>query len=155
MPSTVARILKVNHGGEHGAVRIYTAQIAAARLRCPEVVADLEALLAHERRHEQIFLALMPARAARPCRLMGLWGVGGFALGLLTGLLGRTGVFICTEAVERTVHRHLDHQLAWLGDRDPELSAAIAAIQAEEATSPGRSSGGRSGPGSRGRWTRR
>lgn len=136
MPSTVARILKVNHGGEHGASRIYAAQIAAARLRCPDLVPELADLLAHERRHEQIFLALMPARAARPCRLMPLWAVGGLALGLFTGLLGRTGVFLCTEAVERTVHRHLDHQLAWLAAdparADPDLAAAIAAIRTEE-----------------------
>jgi 3-demethoxyubiquinol 3-hydroxylase len=136
MTSTVARILKVNHGGEHGASRIYAAQIVAARWRCPELVPELADLLAHERRHEQMFLALMPARAARPCRLMPLWGVGGFALGLMTGLLGRTGVFVCTEAVERTVHRHLDHQLAWLAAdparADPALTEAIAAIQTEE-----------------------
>ena len=136
MPTTVARILKVNHGGEHGASRIYAAQIAAARLRCPDLVPELAELLAHERRHEQTFLALMPSRAARPCRLMPLWAVGGLALGLMTGLLGRTGVYICTEAVERTVHRHLDHQLAWLAAdparADPELTAAIVAIQTEE-----------------------
>ena len=36
------------------------------------------------------------------------------------------------EAVERTVHRHLDEQLEWLGGRDPQLSAAIAAIQTQE-----------------------
>ena len=80
MPSTVARILKVNHGGEHGAVQIYAAQIAAARLRCPDLVPELADLLAHERRHKQMFLALMPSRAARPCRLMPLWALGGFAL---------------------------------------------------------------------------
>ena len=136
MASTVARILKVNHGGEHGAVQIYAAQIAAARVRCPDLVPELGDLLAHERRHERTFLALMPARAARPCRLMPLWALGGFALGLMTGLVGRTGVFVCTEAVERTVHRHLDHQLAWLAAdparADPEFTEAIAAIQTEE-----------------------
>ncbi len=136
MPSTVARILKVNHGGEHGAVQIYAAQIATARLRCPDLAPELAELLAHGCRHERMFLALMPSRAARLCRLMPLWALGGFALGLLTGLLGRTGVFVCTEAVERTVHRHLDHQLAWLAAdparADPELAAVIAAIQTEE-----------------------
>jgi ubiquinone biosynthesis monooxygenase Coq7 len=132
MSSTVARILKVNHGGEHGAMRIYAAQIAAARLRCPDLVADLAGLLEHEREHERRFRGLMPARQARPCRLMWLWGLGGGALGLMTGLIGRTGVFVCTEAVERTVHRHLDEQLAWLDGRDPELEAAIAEIQAQE-----------------------
>ncbi len=134
--ATIARILKVNHGGEHGAIRIYEAQIAAARWRCREAVPALMDLLSHERRHERVFRELMPARMARPCRLMWLWGWGGLVLGLLTGLLGRAGVHVCTRAVERTVHAHLSHQLAWL-DRggafsDPDLRAAIADIQKEE-----------------------
>lgn len=136
MASTVARILKVNHGGEHGAVRVYSAQIAAARLRCPTLVPELADLLAHERRHERLFRSLMPARSARPCRLMWLWGIGGWALGLMTGALGASGVFVCTRAVERTVHRHLSDQIAWLrsgaSDQDEELIAAIAEVQAEE-----------------------
>ncbi len=150
MPSTVARILKVNHGGEHGAIRIYGAQIAVARVRCPHLVPHLSELLEHERRHEKLFRSLMPARQARPCRLMWLWGVGGAALGLMTGALGASGVFACTRAVERTVHRHLSEQLAWLrgagGGTDPELIAAIAGVQTEEeghlewAESGGRSS---------------
>ena len=130
--ATVARILKVNHAGEHGAVRIYGAQIAVARRRWPSLAPELQALLAHEREHVVTFLALMPERGTRPCGAMFLWGVGGTALGLATALLGRTAVLVCTEAVERTVHRHLDEQLEWLGGRDPELSAAIAAIQTQE-----------------------
>lgn len=136
MTSTVARILKVNHGGEHGAIRIYGAQIAIARLRCPHLVPALAGLLDHERRHERLFLSLMPARTARPCRLMWLWGIGGGLLGLMTGALGATGVFVCTRAVERTVHRHLSEQIVWLrsvaADQDDELVAAISEVQAEE-----------------------
>ena len=44
-------ILRVNHGGEHGAIRIYAAQIAAARRIAPDIVPQLEAALADERRH--------------------------------------------------------------------------------------------------------
>ena len=33
---TVRRIVKVNHAGEYGAIRIYAAQIAVARRLCPE-----------------------------------------------------------------------------------------------------------------------
>ena len=67
MPSTVARTLKVNHGGEHGTSRIYAAQIAAARWRCPDLVPELADLLAHERPHEQMILALMifPRKSGR------------------------------------------------------------------------------------------
>lgn len=149
MQRTVARLLKVNHGGEHGAIRIYGAQIIVARLLAPTLVSDLEALQAHERRHEQLFLALMPVRNARPCRLMWLWGVGGTALGGLTALAGQRGVRLCTEVVERTVHRHLGEQLAWL-DRQPTpdepVRSVIADIREEETAHLAWAVGDRDGP---------
>jgi ubiquinone biosynthesis monooxygenase Coq7 len=127
-----ARILRVNHGGEHGAIRIYRAQILMAKLRAPDLLPFLRGTLAHEREHLARFRALMPTRAAKPCRLMWIWSVGGAALGGLTGLLGRKAILVCTEAVERTVHRHLEDQLAWLGERDAEMSTAIREIQQQE-----------------------
>jgi ubiquinone biosynthesis monooxygenase Coq7 len=127
-----ARILRVNHGGEHGAIRIYRAQIACARLRAPDLLPFLRHTLDHEREHLVKFRTLMPSRAAKPCRLMWIWSVGGGLLGTVTGLFGREAILVCTEAVERTVHRHLDDQLAFLGASDPEMSLVIQDIQAEE-----------------------
>lgn len=131
--SVEARILRVNHGGESGAIRIYQAQILMAGVRCPELLPFLKEALAHEREHQAAFLRLMPGRAAKPCRITGIWAVGGAALGAFTGVLGRRAVLICTEAVERTVHRHLDDQIAWLDGRDPEMAETIRRIQQEEA----------------------
>lgn len=127
-----ARILRVNHGGEHGAIRIYRAQIAWARLRAPDLLPFLNHTLEHEREHLVKFRTLMPARAAKPCRLMWIWSIGGAVLGGATGLMGRKAILVCTEAVERTVHRHLDEQLAFLGASDPEMSAVIREIQVQE-----------------------
>jgi 3-demethoxyubiquinol 3-hydroxylase len=53
-------------------------------------------------------------------------------LGFLTALIGRQGIWICTAAVEATVHRHLQDQLHFLRSRDPELHALIVAIVDEE-----------------------
>ena len=86
---TIARILKVNHAGEYGAVRIYRAQALVARRIYPDVVAFLEETLAHEVRHCRLFREAMPERGARPCRAMPLWSNGGFVLGLMTSLLSR------------------------------------------------------------------
>ena len=129
---TIARILKVNHAGEFGAIRIYRAQIWVARRRYPELCAFLKETLGHEVRHCSLFLGAMPQRHARPCRVMAFWGNGGWVLGFFTALLGRQGVWICTAAVEAAVHRHLQDQLHFLRDRDPELHALIASIQNEE-----------------------
>lgn len=130
--SIPARILRVNHGGEHGAIRIYRAQIAMAKFRAPDLLPFLHGTLAHEQEHLFRFRALMPDRVAKPCRLMWIWSVGGLLLGGATGLLGRKAILVCTEAVERTVHRHLDEQLAWLGERDPVMSDTIRDIQQQE-----------------------
>src|ERR1700693_743415 len=113
---TVTRILKVNHAGEFGAIRIYRAQIWIARRLYPDVVAVLEEILGHEINHCSLFLHAMPERRARPCRIMALWGNGGALLGVLTALLGRQGIWICTAAVEAAVHRHLEDQLQFLRD---------------------------------------
>lgn len=75
------RIMKVDHAGEHGAICIYRAQLLIARWRAPEMVGELEAFLAHERRHRLRFGAVLGRRGARPCRSYAWCGLGGFLLG--------------------------------------------------------------------------
>ena len=129
---TVARIVRVNHAGEYGAIRIYSAQIALARRRYPEVAPALADMLEHEKKHCALFLGAMPQRHSRPCRVMSLWSWGGSLLGLATALMGRQAIWTCTAAVEAAVHRHLDDQLHFLEQRDPQLHAIIQSIRAEE-----------------------
>jgi len=129
---TIKQILRVNHAGEYGAIRIYNSQIMISRVLHPPVVGFLSETVSHEREHEAAFRDLMLARGTRPCGALPLWGLGGTLLGLFTGLLGADAMMICTEAVERTVHRHLNKQLAWLGDRDATLFDTIKSVRDEE-----------------------
>ncbi|PDS77413.1 demethoxyubiquinone hydroxylase family protein [Rhizobium sp. L43] len=129
---TVRRILKVNHAGEFGAIRIYGAQIWMARRLFPDIVPALCDMRDDEIEHCRLFRDAMPSRNARPCRVMAFWSLGGYLLGFLTALGGRNMVWICTEAVESTVHRHLEDQLAFLETRDPQLHGLIDSIQEEE-----------------------
>lgn len=130
--SVAARILRVNHGGEHGAIWIYSSQILAARLRAPDLLPFLNEALSHERSHRARFRALMPSRQAKPCRMMWIWAIGGSVLGLSTGLMGREAILACTEAVEKTVHHHLDDQIRWATGRDQELTELVESIRTEE-----------------------
>jgi ubiquinone biosynthesis monooxygenase Coq7 len=133
MPSRlIRRILRVNHAGEHGAVAIYSAQLQHARRAHPDLVPWLEDTLGHEQRHRARFRDAMPARAAKPCRMMFVWSFGGAMRGALTAACGRAGVYVCTAAVERTVHKHLVEQIAFLDRADPELAAAVRDILIEE-----------------------
>jgi ubiquinone biosynthesis monooxygenase Coq7 len=129
---TIRRIVKVNHAGEYGAIRIYAAQIAVARRLCPEEVPALAEMREHEKEHCAAFAGAMLIRQSRSCRVMSLWSRGGWLLGFLTALLGRQGIWACTAAVEATVHRHLDDQLHFLAQRDLELYGIIISIREEE-----------------------
>lgn len=128
----IRRILRVNHAGEHGAISIYSQQASEARKQYDDLSPWISETLDHEIRHRTIFHNLMPARGAKPCRLMFVWQYGGAFLGWITAQLGRNSVLICTAAVEQTVHRHLDDQINYLRLRDPELAAAIEEVQREE-----------------------
>ncbi|TGQ73087.1 MAG: demethoxyubiquinone hydroxylase family protein [Mesorhizobium sp.] len=129
---TVARIVRVNHAGEFGAIRIYSAQILVAKRFWPDCVPSLLEMLGHERNHCAMFRAAMPTRRSRPCRIMQFWSWGGWLLGFLTALLGPQGIWACTAAVEGAVHRHLDEQLFFLANRDRELHGVILDIREEE-----------------------
>ena len=129
---TIARIVRVNHAGEFGAIRIYSAQILVSGWFWPDCSSALVEMLRHERNHCAIFRAAMPSRQSRPCRVMHFWSYGGWLLGFVTACLGRKGIWACTAAVEAAVHRHLDDQLYFVRDRDPELYKIILSIREEE-----------------------
>ena len=129
---TIARILKVNHAGEFGAIRIYRAQLWIAKRWHSDLVPFLNETLAHEIQHCQYFRDAMPGPKTRPCYAMTLWGIGGSLLGLITALMGRNAIMACTKAVEQTVHRHLDEQIDFLLGKDELLKALITSIQIEE-----------------------
>jgi len=127
-----SRILKVNHAGEFGAIAIYSGQIAMARWVARDLVAELVEFRSHERRHREIFGAELARRGRRRCRSYWLCGLGGLALGLMTGLLGRSAISATTVAVESVVLRHLEHQLEMLRGSDSAAVEAISAITEDE-----------------------
>ncbi|CAN5511675.1 hypothetical protein BH10PSE3_BH10PSE3_29280 [soil metagenome] len=128
----IRRILRVNDAGERGGVALYQAQLMVARWRCPEVVPFLESTRDHEADHARRFRALMPSRGAKVCRLPWIWTAGALLMGLSTALFGARPVYLCTEVVERSVHRHLAIQLAYVTGHDAELAALITSVSADE-----------------------
>jgi ubiquinone biosynthesis monooxygenase Coq7 len=126
------RILKVNHAGEHGAVNIYRGQRLACWWRDDSLKRELEELRAHEEAHRAIFAAELSRRGVRRCRSYWMCGIGGFVLGLTTGLCGRASIAAVTVAVERVVLRHLEIQLREPAGVDEAARAAVAAIIDDE-----------------------
>ncbi len=115
----IERILRVDHAGEFGAVRIYEGQLAVLGRR-PEAEAIRE-MAEKEREHLAGFEQLLPARRVRPTLLHPLWRTAGFALGAATALLGPRAAMACTVAVEEVIDEHYAKQVEALGDDEPEI----------------------------------
>lgn len=127
-----SRILKVNHAGEHGAVNIYSGQLLVARLTAPTLVSELVEFRLHEQRHRAIFWSELQRRNRPRCKSYWFCGIGGFTLGLITGLFGSRAIAATTVAVERVVLRHLEQQLIALSGVDPSAAASINSIIQDE-----------------------
>jgi ubiquinone biosynthesis monooxygenase Coq7 len=126
------RVMKVDHAGEQGAICVYRAQRWWARWRAPEMVAELDEFLAHERGHRSRFGAELQRRNRRRCRSYYLCAVGGFTLGTLTGIAGRHAIAATTVAIERIVLRHMHAQLQALDGIDRPAADTLRTIIAEE-----------------------
>ena len=68
----------------------------------------------------------------RRCVSYHLCGIGGFALGLITGLIGPSAVAATTYAVENVVLEHLEHQLPYLKGNAPDAFTAVSSIYEDE-----------------------
>lgn len=126
------RLLRVDHGGENGAVNIYKAQALVCGWRAPDLIKELESFRAHEERHRELFGAELRERSVRQGLGYLLCGFGGYVLGFTTAIMGRSAVAATTCAIERVVLRHLRAQLEYLRDADPKAFALVSSIVAEE-----------------------
>jgi len=128
----IERILRVDHAGELGAINIYRAQLSIAKLFYKDMVPELRDMLAHEKEHFSTFNKLLLSRSVRSCYALWFWALGGFILGLFTGLVGRNAIWVCTNAIESTVLHHLEWQLNFLQKHDLEAYNAVHSIKADE-----------------------
>jgi len=126
----VDAMIRVDHAGEFGAVRIYEGQLSVLAPG-PDRDAVLE-MAAQEKRHLETFETLIVERRVRPTLLSPLWRVAGFALGSLTARMGPRAAMACTVAVEEVIDGHYREQAARLGADESELKATIEAFRAEE-----------------------
>lgn len=129
----VAAMVRVDHAGEYGAVRIYEGQLAVldGRKGSTRTVAAIRKMAEQEQRHLKAFDALINQRRVRPTALEPVWRVAGFALGAATALMGEKAAMACTAAVETAINEHYAAQIARL-DHDPALKAAVEDFRADE-----------------------
>jgi len=127
-----AAMIRVDHAGEYGAVRIYAGQMAVFGRRDSHTVHAIRHMAEQEEEHLARFNMLLNERRVRPTALEPVWRVAGFALGAATALMGERAAMACTEAVEAVIDHHYGEQLDRLGESEPELRDTIAKFRADE-----------------------
>ena len=126
----VARIVRVDHAGEYGAVRIYAGQLAVLGRR--DNASVLRHMAAQEQAHLEVFARLIAERRVRPTALLPLWHLAGFALGAATAAMGERAAMACTAAVEEAIDTHYARQAAGLGDDEAGLRDTIERFRQDE-----------------------
>ncbi len=124
-------MLRVDHAGELGAVRIYGGQLAVLR-RGGRGAGELRRMAAAEERHLARFETLLRERRVRPTLLEPLWSALGYALGAATALLGERAAMACTVAIEEVIDDHYAAQAEYLASEDPGLEETVRAFRADE-----------------------
>lgn len=125
-------ILRVDHAGEYGAVRIYQGQIdvLARRRGARRPLAAIRKMAEGEKGHLARFDGLLTRQGVRPTLLQPLWWAAGYALGAGTALLGTRAAMACTAAVEEVIDGHYGRQLDRL--EQGEVRDVIAQFRADE-----------------------
>jgi ubiquinone biosynthesis monooxygenase Coq7 len=127
---TVEAMIRVDHAGEYGAVRIYAGQLAVlGETPAGEAIREMAD---QEARHLETFDRLVAERRVRPTLLAPLWHAAGFALGAGTALLGPKAAMACTQAVEEVIDEHYAAQAARLGEDEAALRDTIEEFRADE-----------------------
>jgi len=131
---TLEEIVRVNHAGERGAIKIYEGQLLA--LRTVKQDKDLEDIIEdmkeHEKEHLDYFEKEIQKRKIKPTYLLPLWDLMGVALGFGTVLLGKKAAMLCTASVEEVIENHYQNQLEKLEDDEIDLKTKIEKFKNDE-----------------------
>src|SRR6185503_20034778 len=122
-------MIRVDHAGEYGAVRIYEGQLAVLGNRASAGI--IRHMAEQEQRHLKTFDTLVNERRVRPSALEPVWRVAGFALGAATALMGEKAAFACTAAVEEAIDEHYAAQIETLGESDPDFKKTVEDFRAD------------------------
>ena len=127
-------IIRVDHAGERGAIKIYEGQLLALKtIKQDEKLKDIiEEMKNHEKEHLEYFEKEIQKRNMKPTYFLPLWDLMGISLGFGTALLGKKAAMLCTASVEEVIENHYENQLVKLGKDEKELKEKIKKFKSDE-----------------------
>ena len=131
---TLEEIIRVDHAGERGAIKIYEGQLLALKtIKQDENLKNIvEEMREHEKEHLEYFEKEIQKRKIKPTYMLPLWDIMGVALGFGTVLLGKKATMLCTASVEEVIEKHYENQLKKIGSDEKDLKDKIEKFKSDE-----------------------
>jgi len=133
-PKILEEIIRVDHAGERGAIKIYEGQLLALKTIKQDKLlqSTVEKMKDQEKEHLEYFEKEIQRRKIKPTYLLPLWDIMGVTLGFGTAMLGKKAAMLCTASVEEVIENHYENQLEKLGDDEKDLKSKIKKFKEEE-----------------------
>jgi ubiquinone biosynthesis monooxygenase Coq7 len=127
-------IIRVDHAGERGAIKIYEGQLLALKtLKQNNVLkVKIEEMKEHEKEHYEYFNNEIQKRNIKPTVFLPLWDLMGVTLGFGTAMLGEKAAMLCTASVEEVIGDHYKNQTFKLEDDEKQLKEKIIKFRDDE-----------------------
>ena len=127
-------IIRVDHAGERGAIKIYEGQLLALNTikQDKNLKKIIEEMKEHEKEHLEYFEKEIQKRKMKPSYLLPLWDLMGVSLGFGSALLGKKATLLCTASVEEVIEDHYENQLGKIGEDEKYLKTKIEKFKGDE-----------------------
>jgi ubiquinone biosynthesis monooxygenase Coq7 len=131
---TLEEIIRVDHAGERGAIKIYEGQLLALKTfkQNDSLKKKIEEMKKHEKEHYEFFDNEIKKRNIEPTKLLPLWDLMGVTLGFGTAMLGEKAAMLCTASVEEVIDGHYKDQTYKLEEDEKELRKKIMKFREDE-----------------------
>ncbi|MBA1339371.1 MAG: ubiquinone biosynthesis monooxygenase Coq7 [Pelagibacterales bacterium] len=127
-------IIRVDHAGERGAIKIYEGQLLALKTfkQDEKLKKQIEEMKEHEKEHYEFFENEIKKRNISKTKLLPLWDILGVTLGFGTAMLGKKATMLCTASVEEVIGDHYKNQTYKLEEDEKELRKKIIKFRDDE-----------------------
>ena len=133
-PKTLEEIIRVDHAGERGAIKIYEGQLLALKtfMKNDKLKNQIEEMKKHEKEHAEFFDKEIKKRNIKPTKFLPLWDLLGVGLGFGSTILGTKAAMLCTASVEEVIDEHYQNQINRIEDDEKELKKKIVKFREDE-----------------------
>ncbi len=130
----IEKIIRVDHAGERGAIKIYEGQLLALNtlVQNENLKKTIKEMKKHEEVHCKFFEKEIKKRNIKPTKLLPIWDLIGLGVGFGSTILGKKAAMLCTASVEEVIDSHYKKQIDQLESDEKNLKNKIISFREDE-----------------------